>query len=481
MRELLEAPSQRIIRILEYLSSQEDWTTMSALSQAAEASERTISQDIAIMQRRWGQYLDLQISKQQGTRINNINASGMGLVFTDLFNESFALRWIRELLFHPEMPLEFYADRLYVSRSTLLRMLPRINKFLSERGMLIQCNNNQYGFIAQDEHHLRDFSASFLLELYGLDLEKFDLNLDLTRLGQILAEILLKGVEPRRFNWILDDDITFAYQIMYLIISLARENAGYRIPYMQPDINEFPENQIAYLKNHFTAIEIDNLEAIQQDILKHFNGWDSEQQNKQAMKAIGGFLDRVLSILQVTPKEETLKNLEFALESVCLNAKLRPYPTSALFDRIHYFSRELEKRNHRLFRIVVEQLKPFGDKIGMNMVAKAPEILFWMCLMMPELYRTCNPKRALLISDFGKPHGKFLVDALSETFTQGDFPLLFIEHAANPNNLSEEVLKDYDLLITTIPNLPLSHPQVVLVHDYPGLDDHLAIYKTLIG
>ncbi|NMA92531.1 MAG: hypothetical protein GX973_05365 [Firmicutes bacterium] len=77
-------------------------------------------------------------------RLLNQNIAAISRVFTDIFNQSVALRWPRELLFYPRETAEYYQERLYVSRSTLLRHLMVINRFLARKGMSVQCKNNRY-------------------------------------------------------------------------------------------------------------------------------------------------------------------------------------------------------------------------------------------------------------------------------------------------------------------------------------------------
>ena len=55
MRELLDIPSQRMIRILEILIENEDWTTFAKLGTEINTSERTVAKDIAMLKEKWSQ------------------------------------------------------------------------------------------------------------------------------------------------------------------------------------------------------------------------------------------------------------------------------------------------------------------------------------------------------------------------------------------------------------------------------------------
>ncbi|WP_018212677.1 helix-turn-helix domain-containing protein [Desulfitobacterium hafniense] len=479
MRELLSASSQRMINILEALSVRKGWSTFAELSEAVQASERTVAEDISYLRRHWGQILNIECSKKNGVRLLNQNTASIGLVFNDLFNDSVALRWLKELLFHPNNPAEFYESRLYVSRSTLIRLLPKINRCLAQRGLAIQCRNNRYQFLGENEYYLRDFSASFLLELYGLDLQKYDLTLDLTLVKDLILSAFTKHLPPRELAWILDDDISIVYQIMVYLVALVREEHGYRIPSDYPVEEEIAGLNWTDLQKHFPHINADNLRPIHQFFFDQFHGWHSDAEQTLVSNEAERFLQRIFSVIPVSPGQDGRYLLRFVIKSLYLNAKLRPFKTSALFDRIYYFSLSMQLTNPLLYQVIEENLKTFSRRVKLDMSTKAADILFWMCLTCPELYQFTQSKTALLIDDFGRPHARFLAKILSDFFNKHNTDLLRIDIAPYPNVLTSPEFAGYDIIITTIPNLPVSHRHVLLISDYPDYESLYKIYRIL--
>jgi hypothetical protein len=480
LRELLDASSQRMIKILETLSVHEGWTTFADLSSMAEASERTISEDISKLRKHWGQNLNIEVSKKNGVKLRNQNTASIGLVFTDLFNNSVALRWIKELLFHPNNTVEFYKSKLFVSRSTLIRLLPKINQFLSNRGMTIQYRNNRYQFLGNDEQYLRDFSASFLLELYGLDLQKYDITIDLAVIKDLMLSIFEKNLEPQEFSWILDDDVSIAYQMMFYLVSLMREEQGYTIISNYPVEEEIDTQNLVYLQEHFPHINKDNLRPIHQFVFNQHNGWISDAEKALVTYETEVFFQRIFAVIPVSPDEDTQYMMRFMLKSLYLNAKLRPIATSTLFDRIYYFSLSLKRTSPLLYQVIEENLKPFSQNVKLEMSSKTADILFWMCLACPELCQFVQQRTALLIDDFGRQHAKFLVKVLYDFFNKKNFDFLRIDIAQYPDILTSAGSENYDILITTIPNLPVSHHHVFLINDYPSYKNLCEIYKALL-
>nr|WP_294491496.1 helix-turn-helix domain-containing protein [uncultured Anaerosporobacter sp.] len=479
MRKLLDASSQRMIRILETFAIHEEWITLFDLSSAIGASERTVADDIANLQQRWGKSLHIEISRKNGVIMNNRNIASIGRVFTDLFNDSVALLWVKELLFNPNMPIDFYETKLFVSRSTLIRLMTRINHFLSDRGITIQCINNKYQLLGKDEQYLRDFSASFLLELYGFDLPNYDITIDLKVMGEIIMYPISQYLEPRELSWVLNDDITITYWLMFYIISLVRENQGYTVTSHYSVEKEIDTQKLAYLQVNFPHITLDNLRPIHQLLFNRFCGWDSASEKSLVSKETDAFFQRLFSVIPVTPNKNTQYLMGFMLKSLYLNKKYRPIKTSALFNRIYYFSLSLKQANGFLYKAVEDNLKPFSQNVHIDLCANVDDTLFWLCLICPEMSHYSQAKRALLITDFGMPHAKFLVNTLSSFFNTTYTDSLLIDITHPQYVLTSADVKGYDIIITTIPDLHLHHKKIFLINDYPSYTDFMEIYILL--
>lgn len=481
MRELLDASAQRMIKILENFAIHNEWTTISELSVVIGASERTIADDISNLQKRWGKSLNIEVSRKNGVYMHNRNSACIGQVFTDLFNDSTALLWIKELLFYPHMPLEFYETKLFVSRSTLIRLLTKINKFFSNRDIAIHCDNNTYQFIGKNEQYLRDFSASFLLELYGLNLQSYDISIDLNTISEIIISSFSQNLEPIELTWVLNDDISLTYWLMTYIISLVRENQGYTVICDYPVEQEIDVQKLAYLQEHFPNITIDSLRSIHQMMFNAFSGWNSNTEKILVIHESEGFCQRLFSNIPITYDEDMQSLMIFMLKSLYLSKKYRPTKTSTLFDRIYYFSLSLKRANALLYKLVEDNLKIFSQNVHIDINSNIADTLFWLCTAYPELSQFLQPKKALFIADFGMPHAKFLVNSLLNFFNSKSASPLQIDISCSPYSLSSAKTKNYDIIITTISNLHISHEKIFLINDYPSYDDYLGIYLALFG
>lgn len=478
MRGILDLSSQRQIRIVEILAENDDWITYAQLSSALETSERTIAEDLSFLRTKWGHVLNFEVVKRNGIRLRHKNAASMSLVITEIFKESVALRWIKELLFHPKMPLDFYEKKTYVSRSTLLRQLPKINQFLKTRDMSIEYKNNQCEFLGKTEQGLRDFSAVFLLEIYGMDMEKFDLSLDLTIIYDLVLSALKKILEPQEFAFISEDDITLSYQTMFFLVSLIRESQGYHVASPYPVEEELEESGLAGLQQYFPLISMDHIRPVYESIHHHFNGWTSREEELFVIKELTDFLSRLFAELPTSPDEEQQGILRFILKSTYFKAALRPYESSALFDRIYYFFLSFKRKNPLLYELLDTNLAVLSKRVNRDLRSKIDMVAFWMCLVYPEISQNVRPKRALLIGDFGRLHSRFLAKSLSDFFNRETGEVLQFEIPDRPELLTPDELAEFDLLITTTPRLQVKHPNTVLIDDYPMNHNICDIHRT---
>ncbi|MGE4548163.1 MAG: helix-turn-helix domain-containing protein [Intestinibacillus sp.] len=468
-----------MMKMLEILIAHPGWVTIGDLAAYLEISERTISEDIACLRRRWGPILNLEVSSKKGMKAHHLNTASMGKVFMDLFNESTALRWLEEILFFPHNGIEFYEQKLFASKSTLMRLLPRINRFLTAHGMAIQHKNNIYEFTASDEQFLRQFFACFLLELSGPSLKKYHIDFDTTTVQNIIERILKQNLDPLYASFILNDSIGVLFQRMLYTVSLVRENQGYTLPSSRSAGREIGSKELAGIQGHFPQISEENLRPIHAFLLLQYCGWDSGAEKDLAARETERFFDRIFGYLGTVPDADTRRCLGYALKSLYLCAKYRPFPTSVLFDRVSYFSTALKRHNAPVYRVFKSNLQRFSENVGLDMSPHLNDVLFWACSCYPAISMFTPAKTALVISDFGTPHANYLVELISLFFNQEHRVKISVTPARFPEILWSFAPDGYDIIITTIPNLPFTHPNIVLVNDYPSDENLFDLYKAI--
>lgn len=479
MRDLLNASSQRVIEILETLVDHEGWVTTAEIAETVRSSERTVSKDIAVLKKRWGQGLGIDISTKNGIRLNNRNVATVSKVFIDIFNESTALQWIREMLFNPGKGIEFYEDKIFTSRSTLIRLLPRINRFLAKRNMAVKYEGNRYELIGEDEQYLRQFFTGFLLELNGLDLSGYRIDFDLGVLGHLVSGILEHNLDEFGWSFVAHDDIATVYYMMFYLVSLVRENQGHTVASEHQTDGEIDADQLSYIKSRFPRVTEVNLRPIHSFIVSQYCGWDSEEEEALVTREADAFSERLAKATNVSFDKEMLQQIRFVMRSLYLTAKTRPYRTSELFDRIHYFALSIEKSNPPLYEMFQSNLAVFSQNIQFDVSLHSDSIVFWLCLTCPELVLAPPRKRVLVVSDFGQQHATFLARSIENLFDKGAATVVDITPASYADALMLLASEEYDIVVTTIPGMQSQRARVILVNDYLGYADFCQLYREL--
>ncbi len=480
MRGLLDLPTQRLIKLVETLASEDRWFPIPELVERVDSSYRSVADDLTTLKKRWGDKLQLESARSLGVRMHNQNMNSIGLVFMDLFNESVPLKWLREIFAHPKQTIEFYEDRLFTSKSTLRRHLPRINQFLANYQMKIHNVKNHYEVRGRNEAFLRDFFATFLLELNGIDLQSFDLGLDITVLFKLVYQDLAQKLDPLKFQWVQNDDVVLVYQVMYFLISLIRENQGYHIRSSYDIQDRLDEESFEYLKQFFPALRRSHCRPIYEYMHKMYEGWDSKEEQDRVQRASENYTNHILEETGLQVDDDLHYLLCFVPTNVYLKGKTRPYKTSSLFDRTQNFAVALKKANPALYQILDESASQFFIDAGLKTDFMNDSVTFWLCLTCPTLYQYSRPKTALLLSGLGRAHASFLVEVLENFYNRDNFTNIRVAVGNIPEVMAEATYNDYDFIITTIPNMDFPGKKVYLIPDYPDINDLNAIYHTLL-
>lgn len=483
MRRLLDPASQRIIKILESLLATEDWTTFSSLSALVDASERTIAKDISFIKSTWGHLLNLEVSKKHGVRFINKITDGISLIFTDIYNNSLGLRWIKELFYFPNKNIEYFEKKLFVSRSTLIRLLPAINQYLLEQKMTVLCRDGVYQFLGEDEQQLRDFTASFFLKLYGPDLTKSDLGRDVGVEPDVIKNLLLSFLKPKvspaQFEWTSKDQVILNYHILFYSISLVRERQGYTVTSAYPLEEEAGSDYITSLQGCFPSLLLNNLRTIYAYTLRNYNDWHSKEESELVTSEIVYYLERFFSDLNIPLTEEVRTTLSQIMIAGYFISKIRPFKSKNLYNRHYFFLLSVKVSNPFLFHVMKENLQLLSQAIHIDMTTRISMILYWTSLICPEITQLTQPVTALLIDGAGEIHADFLVKRLAG-FSNGMMSNLKVVKAPYPSTFSNDAIQCYDILITNIPNLNVYHPKLILINDYPTINNWLQIYEACI-
>lgn len=159
--------------------------------------------------------------------------------------------------------------------------------------------------------------------------------------------------------------------------------------------------------------------------------------------------------------------------------KAYPFDIAILFNRINYFAMSFRKMSPHAYRFLEDQLLQFSKNIGLDVTSLTTSLIYWLHIIYPRFHDCSIFKRVLVISDFGQPHAEFLRQRLLAMYDKELDHAMKVDAISYAAFLHTDLEEKYDIIATTIPLIPIQHDNVVLINDYPGVDDFCMLFNKL--
>lgn len=465
MRSVLDAPWQRQIQIIEILTKAEGWVTVSSLSKNLGVATKTINDDINVIREAWGAELNIESSFVYGIRINQASSSILLMIFSDLFNDSLSVKWIELVFYTPYKDIKYYAEKLHVSQSTLYRLRTKINNFFETYGICLNSRKSVYYFTADNEIVFRKILTTILTEVSGGFLLKVIEKKILISLQKRISEgILKKYVEKYNLN-------SYYFAIFYYV-SLVRENQGFsKEKRMVNEINVIPPSSVYLLsvQNDFPRVKEEQIINIEEDIMFHLEGWNSNEERKLTNKRINEFVKHLFKVLNLNYTVEQFKVFELGLNILYLEQTNFDIPILKLFNRISYFALKFKKEMPGLYKCLESQFRQLSNESDIKLIGYIDIVIYFLVTTIPEILMCNNVKKVLVISDVSKKHAHFIVERLSYNVTRKECSNELFE----PVTKTEVTMLDMENYQFIVSNCLVNGQglEVVLIDDYPSYKD----------
>ena len=187
MRAILSKQSIRYLKTLEYLYYNND-SSFEKLAQISDVSLQTIHEDINKIND-FIEPLHIESYSQYECRLNHQYEISIDFIYSCILRNSIEFRFLEKVFFERHDRLEDYADSLFISLSTLKRILNKINKQTKKYGFHIA--TNPIGIVG-DEGLIRNMFVNYFREKY---LERNYNFSDIER--KVFEQMLMSYVEPR--------------------------------------------------------------------------------------------------------------------------------------------------------------------------------------------------------------------------------------------------------------------------------------------
>lgn len=464
MHSLLSKRDSRQLAFLELLMDN-DSVPLHKISEKTQYPKRTLAEDI----KQINGYLAPShiVTGPEGIALNIAPGSSIREVYTMVLKQSREYQLMAWLFFNEEKTQEDIAEALYISVSTLRRMIGTMNQALKPRGIHIQTAPFR---VMGDEEYITQFYTALFSELYygGHGLIPPQQRNALTALCQ-------KAFQNAQWSLNYPDLLQL---LIWLYVRIIRTQNGHRktlsrevAPALYTNITEDAQLQ----KNFFGAFHMHLNKELLFDLFQKYLRFGFAR----IFEDIYTFSRQSLAIQQLSNTIQTLLhtvanalNIPFTgteeLQRTLFNVlQFRNNPPYILYSKnkifVHSFARYHPSIVSILQTVVHNVLfsqygKDVVDETIYLLVTHWPDIV-------KQIEKTVSQVTVGIFFDSDQEHAQFIADMVRQS-TQIDLyvSVLQLEIADTRELMCEGV----DLLITNIPGMKSTCEQTICVQEYPS-------------
>lgn len=462
MREVLEANERRRLEVIEYLYLSEQWMTLKELAQKTASSERILKQDLIQLREEYSKEV-LQTS-HRGIRLIFPPNKSIDDVYRSVLKNSLAFRFIERLIYDETKTVVELADELFISSSTLVRLIKKINVPL--KAYYVQVQTNPCKMISEDEETIRYFYISYFSERYS------SLEWPYKTINQSFFEQLLMFIA--KTIHVPLDVADFKRLKHWTAISFLRFQQGHSVAikssnysHMIPDFTKFQPLTGIVEKRLGVTLDRDLIEQvfsifINNDFALSYETLMEEAQTNPVVKENISYHAALLNNLSnevgiCVPNRHHLIKEMHNISLFAFKTKQGHFPPPyILFDPKKLFIQSIEELFPDFIRAAFETLKLFEKKTHETYSESARyEIIYTLLIhwdhLIPELYNQKEKIHLLIVSDLDFEHAKMIEDLLHHYFKQEITTEIYMRPTFSMKQVNKQ---PYDLLITTFSLLP---------------------------
>lgn len=426
MRRLLNQTEERQLKTTEILFQQEDWITLSELSKLVGCSVRALKDDIVYFKNNIDNFV-IETSNN-GIRLNMKNNVSMRSSYQRVLSNSPAYNLLELIFYEGKISMTDLTKKMYVSSSTIYRLIDQINDVLVERNFKIETNPCR---IDGAEDEIRYFFYTYFYEKYSTLDWPFE-DIDEHSLDMFLNFFI-------EFTQIEAD---FAYYNIFKTIStinLIRYKQGYYLDTTDisinfdeiiPDLTAY-QNMFHYFEetNH---VKVDNTlihqlftPYISEDFSLNYERLLTKSETNPILLSEINYLSEMLDRLSqkfqlsLTNKEDMILNVHNAIHL----DKNEPRSDYILYNHNQEFVSDIRAEFPNFHDSLYEAVRNYFELIGKTATEDGINFIiytifiFWDNLL-PEFRKKQTKIHVLVVSDRHISHSKMLKEIIEYEFTE---------------------------------------------------------------
>lgn len=457
MRGVLEANERRRLEVIEHLYANDGWLPLKELAQNTASSERILKQDMILLREQFSKEV-LQTS-HRGIRLVLPSNKDIDDVYRFILKNSLAFNFIERLIYDETKTVAELAEELFVSQSTLIRLIKKINSSLV--AFYVQVQTNPCKMISDSEENIRYFYISYFSERYS-NFEWPYKTIDQSFFEQFLLFLANTVGTPLDFA-------DFKRLKHWTAIPFLRTQQGHyvtiksdRYSHMIPDFTKFQHLTRIIKKNtgdtldaafieQVFSIFINNDFALSYDFL--IEAAKSDPVVKEKVTYHATLLDYLSDQVKICiPNRNHLIKEMYNISHFAFKTKQGQYPLPfILFDPKKLFIQSIKELFPDFIDAAFATLNMYEQKMHETYSEAARyEIIYTLLIhwdhLIPELYSQKNKFHLLIISDLDFEHARMIQYLLHHYFKQEITTEIYMK----PTISIEQIKKQpHDLLVTT--------------------------------
>ena len=377
---------------------------------------------------------------------------------------------------HRAVPITEMEDHFYVSRSTLLNDLKKVEEILEEFSLELLRSSNKV-MIDGSEINKRRCLADQDLYLAHIKNERGMLYIDERQLAKI-KNILTETFVEHKYH-IMDTD--FNNTILFLNIMICRMGDGFYIQPGELDITESLEEEYEISKDIFEKISRKFFIKVTEDEIRYLSVYLRGQGNTRDSDTITQEMDEfILKSLEAIKDNFGVDftnniNLRITLALHCMSLSIRiKYDMQMKNDMLEYI-RETFPLGYDIsayFAFLLQQR--YGKKVSEDEMALLA-VHFYSSLL--EINNRSGKTKILVISSMKNSMTLLLKQTLLRWFSEYISAVDFV----NPMDVTEEMLDDYGVYLTTEKEEFFEKGLAMYVDTFPNQHDYMNIKLNIDG
>ncbi|WP_238339031.1 helix-turn-helix domain-containing protein [Carnobacterium maltaromaticum] len=182
MQSILNSIDSRQISFIEVLFFQDDWITLGTIAEKLDCSEKILRSNINIINNIYAPF-QITTSVKRGIRILYPENYNLDFVYSVTLGNSYEFNFLELVFFNESLKKGEMVESLFISPSSLNRIVKKCTAFFSQFGIEIRTSPYQ---MVGDELKIQNFYVHYFLEKYLLDSSPFE-DKELGLINTILA------------------------------------------------------------------------------------------------------------------------------------------------------------------------------------------------------------------------------------------------------------------------------------------------------